>query len=391
MVRSLAFVCLVSASTAFAFPWSAKHGYGSCAVCHVDPSGGGQLAAFGRTESERLVRWRPGTPDLTDDAGARNARFLWFLELPDAVNLSGNLRFGALVQPGKTPAAIPLEKAVDLSGTFTAADTALLHVTFGFGRGDAVAPAIVVPRCDPDAEGKCGASLVARTFWAGARLEGGAVVLRGGRLAVPFGLRNIEHTSYVRALTRTDTNVQQQLGVAAAYVSGTFRAEVMGLAGGFLESTREGGYAAYGEYALGPRAYVGVSSLVAHGAASSTLVDPRPATRHAHGLFARWSPALPLVLLAEADVLARVAGAASFGYAAFAQADWEVTQGLHLMLTAESGFDPRGQHGPALGGRLSAAWYFFSHCELRVDNVLRRASAESPLDYALVAQLHLYL
>lgn len=378
--RALVVVALLAASVASAYPWMLRHELTSCATCHVDPSGAGQLTEFGRLESELLVRWSP-TPAVDP---SRNARFLWFAQLPSAVNLSGNLRFGGLVRPGATPAFVPLEMAADLAATFTIADKVVLHGTGGFGRRDAVAPAIVLPRCEPSAPGECGASFVARTWWVGAKLVNDTVFVRAGRIPVPFGLRNNEHTTWVRALTLTDTNAQQRLGVAGSYNSGAWRAEVMGLATTTLLETRESGYSAFAEYAFTPRMTLGASSLVASGVAGTT--------RHAHGAFFRWAPVQKLVVLAEADLLGWAqASTERLGYAALAQADWEPVQGLHVMLTAESAHRGEGQRGPSFGAWLSAAWYFFSHFELRLDNVVRRLDAVSPLSYSLVVQLHLYL
>jgi hypothetical protein len=232
----------------------------------------------------------------------------------------------------------------------------------------------------------------AHCLWAlGLKAADGAVQVRGGRLAVPFGLRNIEHVAWVRSLTLTDINVQQRLGVAAPYNSGTLRTEVMGMVGGLLPASREGGYSALLEYGFSPSLYVGLSSLVAHGPSTLASLPDQLVTRHAHGAFFRWSPVSPLALLAEADVLLWAGQETHVGYGTFAQADWELMQGLHVMVTAESAHRGVDQHGPAFGAWLSAAWYFFSHCELRLDNVVRRADALSPVSYSLVAQLHVYL
>lgn len=382
-MRLVSFVSvLLWAGTAAAYPWMVRHDLTSCASCHVDPSGAGQLTTFGRLESEQLVRWAP-TPS-TDPM--RNASFLWFLQLPAAVNLSGNLRFGALVAPGAPKTVTPLEMAADLAATFTLAEKVVLHGTGGFGRRDAIAAAAVTPHCEPSSPGECGPSFVARTYWAGAKVVNDTVLVRGGRIPVPFGLRNNEHSTWVRALTLTDTNVQQRLGVSAAYSGAQLRAEVMGLAATTLVDTNESGYSAFAEYSFNTRTSLGVSSLMAG----------RPqlgaTARQAHGAFFRWAPVQPLVVLAEADVLAwTTPGAADrVGYAALVQGDWEPIQGVHVMLTGESAHTGQ-QRGPSFGAWLSAAWYFFSHFELRLDNVVRRVDATQPLSYALVLQLHLFL
>ncbi|MDP1823743.1 MAG: hypothetical protein Q8L48_10885 [Archangium sp.] len=382
-MRSLGALLALWAGVAGAYPWMVKHGYGSCAACHVDPSGAGQLTNFGRSEAERVVRWTPSAPVPGPNP---NSRFLWFLELPESVNLSGNLRYGALIQPGAARVAVPLEMATDLSATFSFQNQLFLHATAGFGRRDVVAPAIVAPACDPAKDGECGPSLLARTFWAGFKVEDGSLMLRGGRLVLPFGLRNNEHSTWVRTLTRTDSNVQQKLGVAVSFLSGAWRGEVMALAGAFLPADQEAGYSGALAYGLNPTTELGLSSLVATGVSGQAL------TRQAHGLYFRWAPVTPLVVLAEADLLAWTGSAtATVGYAALAQADWELTQGLHVMVTAESAHRGVTQHGPSLGAWVSVAWYFFSHFELRLDNVVRRLDALSPVSYALVAQLHLFL
>jgi hypothetical protein len=111
-----------------------------------------------------------------------------------------------------------------------------------------------------------------------------AILVRAGRINLPFGLRNIEHTSWVRSETRTDFNQGQQHGVAVAYTGGQVRAELMGIAGNFQinpDAYRERGYAALGEFAITNRYAVGVSSLVTHAAAD--IVTHKAMTRQAHG------------------------------------------------------------------------------------------------------------
>lgn len=58
-------------------------------------------------------------------------------------------------------------------------------------------------------------NIVSREHWLGLDLSD-EILLRAGRLNLPFGLRNIEHTSFVRAATRTDINQSQQHGVSVS-------------------------------------------------------------------------------------------------------------------------------------------------------------------------------
>jgi hypothetical protein len=58
-IFSLVLVALFVAlfpSRAHAYAWMIKHGYSGCPVCHADPSGGELLTAYGRAQSELLLR-----------------------------------------------------------------------------------------------------------------------------------------------------------------------------------------------------------------------------------------------------------------------------------------------------------------------------------------------
>lgn len=106
-----------------------------------------------------------------------------------------------------------------------------------------------------------------RRHWLGYAFADDAVLVRAGRMNVPFGVRSIEHTMFVRVATRTDLNETQQYGVAVAYTGELLRGEVMGILGNCQlspDAYRERGYSAHLELAPLPRAALGVSSLVTH-------------------------------------------------------------------------------------------------------------------------------
>ncbi len=400
MVRWFLLASVVSAP-AWAFPWMVKHSYGSCATCHVDPSGSGQLTPYGRAQSEVLVRFRT-TPRKEDEEVPKSANFLWFLELPEFLNLSGNVRGGALIRPqAATTPVIPLVMAADLYATVNVGPI-VAHVTTGLGVKN-TGLAAIAPLCDPagkvgtNVNGQCTPQWIAREFWLGAKFADEAVTVRAGRINVPFGLRNSEHTSWVRALTRTDFNLAQQVGASAAYNSDTLRGELMGIAGNFQigpDAYRERGYSAFAEYSLAHNAYLGLSSLITH--ADADISTTLPTTRHAHGLFARVAPTEKLALLAEANFLAWQSPQKldRLGFAAFFQADFDLYQGVHLMGTLEGAHTGSGEIGPSLGGWVSATWYFLPHAELRIDHIFRRRTAagvDAAFEYNLLVQLHFFL
>lgn len=391
----LALATMLVAAPAFAFPWMVKHKYGSCAACHVDPSGAGQLTLYGRAQAETLVRFKLVKPKPNEEPDLpKSANFLWFLELPDALNLSGNVRGGAFIRPASTTMpVIPLVMATDLYGTVNLGSF-VAHVTAGAGI-KRTEKAIVAPRCDTNA-GACGASFISRELWAGYKLADEAVMLRAGRMFVPFGLRNNEHYTWVRALSHTDTNLDQQVGVSAAYNSEKLRGELMGIAGNYQvgpDAYRERGYSGYAEYSLAPNAYLGVSSLITHAGAS--LDTAQPTTRHAHGGFVRWAPDDAFALLGEADLLAWQSpnSVDRLGFAALVQGDYELFQGLHFLATLESMHQGDGAPGPSVGVWGSVDWYLMPHCELRLDAIYRALTSQAGTtgDVSVLAQLHFFL
>jgi hypothetical protein len=114
------------------------------------------------------------------------------------------------------------------------------------------------------------------------------------------------------------------------------------------------------------------------------------AVRQAHGLFARWSPVKPVVVLAEADglVWSSSAAAASTGHASLLQVDLEAVQGLHLLPAAES------LHELGLtsyGGWLGLSWFFLNNAEVRVDGIVRQngGAQGSFTSVTFLGQLHL--
>ncbi len=383
---------MLCATSASAFPWMVKHGYQSCAACHVDPSGGGQLSLYGRAQADTLLRWKLDRPPPGQEQDvAKSANFLWGLELPEALNLSGNLRGGALIPIGGT--VRPIVMATDLYGTFKY-DRFVVHVTTGVGIRNAGLGAIV-PLCTA---APCGVQWISREFWAAATFNDEAVMVRAGRMNVPFGLRNNEHTSWVRAVTLTDINLGQQYGVSATYNNDVLRGEVMGIAGNYSlgpDMYRERGYSAFGELGLRSNLFVGVSSLVAVSAADLTNV--KPLVRQAHGAMARFSPIDSLALLGEVDFLVwQQPGLLDrLGFVSWLSADYEIVQGIHLVGSLEGMHQGDGSRGPSLGAWAAVAWYVLPHVEVRLDGIFRRETRPTGQSatggVTVLAQVHLFL
>jgi hypothetical protein len=383
---------LLAARPANAYPWMIRHQYAGCTPCHADPSGGGLLTEYGSAQGDLLLRTHYGPPPSEDDEGeaSSTAGFLFgAIKPPEGLLLGGSIRNLLLRQDVEGQRAVTrlIQMQADLRaqvtlGRFRASGS------LGFAHEGALA-ASITRRADNN--------LVSREHWVGVDLGADKqVLLRAGRMNLPFGVRSVEHTLWVRKATRTDTNEAQQVSVALSYSGSTFRGELMGIAGNYLlnpDEYRERGYSGFLEAAIGPRVSVGLSSLLTYAARDVNLRVPN--LRQSHGLFLRASPWEPLVLLVEADALIEVPqwGDPVAGYAAMAQADVEIVQGLHSILTVES--QHRGQPGesPSIGGWVSAAWFFAPHADVRLDAVdqLIWAGTGHLSALSLLAQLHVYL
>jgi hypothetical protein len=73
-------------------------------------------------------------------------------------------------------------------------------------------------------------NLISREHWIGYDASD-RILVRGGRMTIPFGVRDIVHTLWVRKVTRTDLNDAEQHGIAASYSGTSLRGEIMGIAG----------------------------------------------------------------------------------------------------------------------------------------------------------------
>ncbi len=386
---------LTWSSAAHAYPWMIRHGYTGCNACHADPSGGSLLTPYGRAQGELLLRTRYGSELQTQDPGDIGNFLFGAVTLPDSLLLGADIRAAEYDEaiPGAPPVTELIWMQADLEGQVTIADRIRLNASVGY-----------VPQGDlPDSLTRSGTdNLISRVHWVGVDLGADKDwTLRAGKMNLPFGIRSVEHTYWVRTATGTDIDSTQEYGAAAAYNGNSLRGELMLIAGNFEVSPddfRQRGYAGYVEWAPIEKLGVGVSSLATHTADDITLLTP--AWRQAHGVFGRYSPLLPLVITTEWDATivsqpatATIAAKSTLGLAGMLQADVEVLQGVHLSTTGEFlNSDLSGM--PSSFGWWATAWWFFGpHIDLRADAILQNLPSGSTRTSAttLLAQLHAFL
>jgi hypothetical protein len=378
---------LFAPARASAYPWMIRHGYTACAPCHSDPSGSGPLTPYGRVIGDTILSTKYGPEATAPDTSG----FLFGLvHTPDWLELGGDVR-GALLRT-KT-AGVPEQRRsilmqADLSATISV-KRFIASATGGYAHEGALGAAVTRSTQD---------NFVSREHWLGYALGADSqLLLRAGRMNLPFGIRNVEHTLWARSLTATNIDDQQQFGVAFAWNAGILRGELLGILGNFQlrpDDYRERGYSTYVEAAVTPQLAIGVSSLLTHRSLSPTTLTET--WRQAHGVHVRYAtPWEPLVLLSEWDYtfVSSRDQLHRKGFAGYAQADLEAAQGVHFLVTGEA--NNVGVQGPpsSWGLWLSYNWFLLPHSDLRLDGIYQSlgSSSDRVSVYTLLLQAHVYL
>ena len=369
MHRALIWGCVLWISLwaipAHAYPWMIRHEYTGCATCHVDPSGGYLLTAYGRAQTQTLLATFGHGPE-GDEVDRRSEFGFGLVPLPPWLNLGATVREAYMwskeVSPVQSPATtLSLLMQADLRAAITA-DRFVATGSIGYlhhGRH-----AAQITRGNGDV-------LVSREFWVGYHLgDEQQTMIRAGRMYLPFGLRVIEHPFYVRTNTGTNIDSQQQYGASLFHEEEGYHAELMAIAGNyqvFPDTYRQRGYSAYIEFSVMPRLQVGASSLLTY-----QKLDPdilQSAVHGAHGTMLRWSPDMKIAVLAEADIVHSVVDGSvnHMGFVSMAQLDYEFLRGLHGLATTEFYLPPKAQALWLNRDWLSVAWFAYPHVDLRLD------------------------
>ena len=347
------------------------------------------MTDYGRAQAEVLVRSQY-TPSSGDPGKVKDFLFGAF-PLPEGTVAQADARMLVIPQPGNVR-TILMQSDMALG-----ADTQWWSAMASLGVVSEGALPARVFAIDPLAEAD-DAPLrpVSRQHWLGVQPVRG-VEVRAGRMNLPFGLRTDQHLMFTRAATRTDTNADQQHGLAVAGSGKGWRAEVMGFAGNLQVSPaafREQGYAGTFGYAPFSRLEVGVSSLL--GTSASDIDTLQPRLRQAYGTWGRWSPIERLGLYAETDLLFDRAGPdadPATGFVTDVHFDWEFVSGVHLMGGGEFCDRQLSEDGAQSRGWGTIQWYLASHVDLRIDTLMGPLTCTDGAEGRPVglAQLHFFL
>lgn len=384
----IALVCGLWSPQAHAYPWMIEHQYTTCSQCHVDPSGGSGMTAYGRAQTEALLRSHYGKE--IEEPGPVKDFLFGAVELPESVLAQADIRGLLIPRPGDVRLLL---MQADLRGGIQS-DSGMIYASAGVVSEGARGARLLSD------EGATDEILtpVMRDYWVALTPSNG-VMIRLGRINLPFGIRTDQHILFTRAVTRTTTNDDQSFGLSASYEARSWRAELMGIVGNLHVSPddfRERGYSGTFAYALDNNAELGVSSLIT--SAQADVETLLPTTRQAHGLFTRYAPLERLAILGEADLLLTSAGVSertsATGVVADLHVDVEAVQGLHAKLGGEL-CDPdlSDDAGSASRGWGAVQWFFAPHVNLRIDALLGPLSCTPGAEARPMglAQLHAFL
>ena len=385
-------LALLWSAPAAAYPWMISHKYTSCSQCHIDPSGGSALTSYGRGLGQQLLPMGGGE-DAEHTPGKEKDFLMGAVELPKWLTLQVDGRGLGFPQPN-----------LDDNGDISSWSPRFILMQADLRAAVTAGPIVAYASAGGVSEGaqaawftsnEAGWNAVARDYWLGWKAAKG-VLVRAGRMNLPFGIRTEEHTQYVRSATRTNTNADQQAGVAVAVQKKGLRGELMGIAGNpqvAPDAYRERGYSGFVALSPNTSVEVGASSLFAAVEADVATLAPRK--RQAHGAFTRWTPAPRVAVLAEADVLhANDDGTTSTGAAALAEVDWEAVHGLHLRGIGQyCDTDFKDSDDGVATGWAAAQWFVLPRVDLRIDalhGTLNCAPGAQASWYGL-GQVHFFL
>jgi hypothetical protein len=392
---------LFAPERAEAYTWMIRHAYNGCGVCHADPSGGEVLTPYGRAQSDLLLRMRYDGKSPEEAEPGKASGFLGFLELPQSLMLGGSGRVAQTLtneEEGMEYRIFPMQ--IDVYGQLRLGSSFFVGGSVGVSKVPAGSPharAAQVTTGQGDSW-----NMISRNHYIGMDFGDQKFTARAGRLNLPFGIRIPEHTMWIREATRTDRESDQQHGLAVAYTSEDARGEGMLILGNYQmgpDEFRERGYSFYFELLAGSRAALGVSSLYTYAKRDRVSLETNVA-RGVHGVFTRVALGDPFALLGEFDLLTE--STRDLGYVGFLQGDYELTQGLHALLTGEvldQGYVKSGElvpppqgplpkeagaGKPQFGAWISAQYFFLPHLDVRVDAIIRS-------EFQLLTQLHVFL
>lgn len=327
---------------AWAFPENVRHGYTSCASCHVSPTGGGMLTEYGRRTSEEV---------MTTWSSEKEADFLHgAIALPENLLVGGDVRFLSIAkddQLTETMAGFPMQAELELGYKFF---------------DDQLTIAASTGLYDTHSESRRYYLMYQPTD---------NLHFKAGRFFPTYGLMYSDHSLLVRKKLNFN-EAQESNGVEVGYTDEQFQVIVNGMlmneAADLFD--KENGFAGRFSYFLGKRSLVGVSYLTG---------ESKVWQRQVYGVFALIAPSNKSYIATEINMQSKsavVKDDASLpdqgAMISLLKAGYEPMMGLNLFGIIESQKPDAGDYGDEiLSYGIGSQWQPRPHWEFaaRLDQV----------------------
>ncbi len=354
-------IALLFSQTAFAFPEMVRHGYVNCTSCHVSPSGGGVMSAYGRELSKEVLS--------TWGKDGEN-KFAYFIESPEWLQMGGDFRTVEVYRdsPQATSARLILMQA-DLEAAATYKKFTL-DATFG--------------HVDPlQANASLSDHFISRRHYLIYRPTD-ELSFRTGKFFPAFGINIPEHVTFIRRGLLINDQGTESYNLEGAWIGEQLNLFLTGIFGrpDSPELKRDTGASVVASVSFAERYKTGVSYFYGRN-------DQR--RRHVFGPFGILGFSPHFFLLTEWDIQGSTpeVGAASastqWGFANYQRLDYEFIQGFHVYLTQElsrSDFKIDGSVSKSYG--LGIQFFPRPHFELNLSwQIQTRANVLGYTDYGL--------
>jgi hypothetical protein len=361
---------LASAAAAGAEPRFLSKQYTRCTTCHVSPTGGALLSAYGRALSHRELS-TTGAPAAAGDVEPKPGEesFLWNA-LGEAL---GPVQMGVNLRPSHLRydfAGFSSDRNLLMTADVQAAVRVSDWVLFGqIGR-----------ELEED-----GFTLDSSEYWAGWQPEEG-VGFRGGRFLPAYGVRFADHTSYNRSFLGL-AQYDQMLGVEVSHSRGRYLTQVA--AGGraeplFDDDGREAFMATGRVQAdLGARTTLVGSALVR----GESDVEPR---HGAAGVAVGYAPTSRLTTWTQVDGVFRE-GTGSTSYVLTNETSFEVYRGIWAVVTPQARVGGGAAVPDVLRFGVGGVFLPRTHFNVNVHYYRDRNRTSEITTQIVLLQLHLYL
>ena len=366
-----ALVVLVGVAPAEAEPRFLSKQYTRCTTCHVSPTGGALLSAYGRSLSHRELSTTGAAPTAAGDPEPPPGEesFLWGA-LGEAL---GPVQLGVNLRPSHLRydvAGFSSDRNLLMTADMQAAVRENEWVFFGqVGR-----------ELEED-----GFTLDSSEYWAGWQPEEG-IGFRGGRFLPSYGIRFADHTSY----NRSDLGLAQYdqvLGVEVSHSRGRYLTQIA--AGARAEPVFDDD---------GREAFMATARLQADLGARTTLVgsglfraESEVEPRHgAVGVAFGYAPTSRLTTWTQVDGVFRE-GPGSTSYVLVNETSYEIYRGLWAVVTPQARVGGGAAVPDVLRFGVGGVFLPRTHFNLNVHYYRDRNKTSEITTQILLLQLHLYL